>query len=80
MEKTKYVVTYLADYPCGHRHTLRISMEAHDARDAIEKSQAAFTDDRLTSTNHTLFFVMPEGVNKSTIDSMDLCPSEEVKP
>ncbi|WP_254853502.1 hypothetical protein [Xenorhabdus bovienii] len=79
MKKTKYVVTYLADYPCGHRHTLRISMEAHDAMDAIEKSQTAFTDDRLTSTNHTLFSVMPEGFNESTVAGMDLCPNVEVK-
>ncbi|PHM45608.1 hypothetical protein [Xenorhabdus miraniensis] len=79
MEKTKYIVTYLADYPCGHRHTLRISMEAHDAMDAIEKSQAVFTDDRLTSTNHTLFSVMPEGFNESAIADIDLCSSAEVK-
>ncbi|AOM39988.1 hypothetical protein [Xenorhabdus hominickii] len=75
----KYIVTYLANYPCGHRHTLRIAMEAHDAMEAIAKSQAVFTDEQLTSTNHTLFSVMPEGFNKNTISSLDACSKAEVK-
>ncbi|CDG87118.1 hypothetical protein XBFFR1_1540006 [Xenorhabdus bovienii str. feltiae France] len=79
MEQTKYIVTYLGDYLCGHRHTLRIYTEAHDALGAIEKSQAVFTDDRLISTNHTLFSVMPEEFNENTIADIDLCPNTEVK-
>ncbi|CDL86385.1 conserved hypothetical protein [Xenorhabdus cabanillasii JM26] len=79
MKQTKYIVTYLADYPCGHRHTLRIAMGANDAIDAIEKSQAAFTDDRLTCTNHTLFSVMPEEFNENTTANLDKCPKMEVK-
>ncbi|MCC8366522.1 hypothetical protein J8V57_09540 [Xenorhabdus sp. PB61.4] len=75
----KYIVTYLADYPCGHRHTLRVVMDAHNAMDAIEKSLAALTDDQLTSTNHTLFSVMPEAFNENTIGSLDACPKAEVK-
>ncbi|MGJ0580624.1 hypothetical protein ACR71G_21895 [Xenorhabdus bovienii] len=48
MERTRYVVTYLGDYPCGHRHPLSISMVARDAADAFTKAQEtlAFTDDR----------------------------------
>ncbi|MDE9494656.1 hypothetical protein KKJ09_13935 [Xenorhabdus bovienii] len=79
MEQTKYIVTYLADYPCGHRHTLRISVDANNAIDAIEKSQAVFTDDRLISTNNTLFSVMPEEFNENTIANLDVCPEPEVK-
>ncbi|MBI6550131.1 hypothetical protein [Xenorhabdus lircayensis] len=79
MEQTKYIVTYLADYPCGHRHTLRIAMDANDAIEAIEKSHAALTDDRLISTNHTLFSVMPEGFNENTITRLDVCSKTEAK-
>ncbi|MDE9539350.1 hypothetical protein [Xenorhabdus bovienii] len=43
MKKTNYVATYLADYPCGHRHFLRISMAANDAIEAIGKSQAVLS-------------------------------------
>ncbi|MDE1480221.1 hypothetical protein KKJ01_18865 [Xenorhabdus bovienii] len=79
MEQTKYIVTYLADYPCGHRHTLRIYVDANNAIGAIEKSQAVFTDDRLTSTNHTLLSVTPEEFNENTIANLDVCPEPEVK-
>ncbi|CDM90294.1 conserved protein of unknown function [Xenorhabdus bovienii] len=81
MERTRYVVTYLGDYPCGHRHPLSISMVARDAADAFTKAQEtlAFTDDRLTSTNHTLFSVMPERFNESMLADMHLCPNAEVK-
>ncbi|MDE9557530.1 hypothetical protein KKJ06_19400 [Xenorhabdus bovienii] len=81
MERTRYVVTYLGDYPCGHRHPLSISMMARDAADAFTKAQEtlAFTDDRLTSTNHTLFSVTPEEFNENTIANLDVCPNAEVK-
>ncbi|AOM42594.1 hypothetical protein [Xenorhabdus hominickii] len=80
MEQTKYIVTYLGDYLCGHRHTLRISMEAHDALEAIAKSQAALTDDRLTSTHHSLFSVMPEAFSEKTITALNQCSdTSEVK-
>ncbi|MGJ0628874.1 hypothetical protein [Xenorhabdus bovienii] len=81
MERTRYVVTYLGDYPCGHRHPLSISMVARDAADAFTKAQEtlAFNDDRLTSTNHTLFSVMPEGFNENTIADIELFPKAEVK-
>ncbi|MDE9590210.1 hypothetical protein [Xenorhabdus bovienii] len=81
MERTRYVVTYLGDYPCGHRHPLSISMMARDAADAFTKAQETlvFTDDRLTSTNHTFFSVMPEEFNENTLASLGACSNAEVK-
>lgn len=63
----KYVVTYLSDYPCGHRYPLQISVSANDVQGAIDKANETLCDDRIKSTNHSLFSVVPENNNDEVI-------------
>lgn len=74
MEMTKYAVTYLGDYPCGHRHALTITVVAQDANSAIEKALLSLADDRITSTNHMLHAVVPVGFSTSMMAEIDMCP------
>ncbi|MEM8058616.1 Lar family restriction alleviation protein [Morganella morganii subsp. sibonii] len=74
METTKYAVTYLGDYPCGHRHALTITVTAQDAGSAIEKALLSLADDRITSTRHTLYAVIPVGFSTSMMAEVDMCP------
>lgn len=59
MEQTNYIVIFIADYPCGHRHPLEISTTACNGLEAIDKASACLTDDKIKSTNHRLFSVTP---------------------
>lgn len=74
METTKYAVTYLGNYPCGHRHALTSTVTAQDAGSAIEKAQEAFEDERITSTNNMLHAVVPVGFSTSMMAEVDMCP------
>ncbi|MDH0356283.1 Lar family restriction alleviation protein [Morganella sp. GD04133] len=74
METTKYAVTYLGNYPCGHRHALTVTVTAQDAGSAIEKALESLTDDRITSTNHTLYAVIPVGFDTSMTAEIAMCP------
>lgn len=74
MEMTKYAVTYLGDYPCGHRHALTITVTAQDADSAIERVQADLEEEQFTSTNHTLYAVIPVGFDTSMTAEIAMCP------
>lgn len=60
MEKTNYVVNLMGDYPCGHRHPLKVVASAYSAEAAIGIAAEAIKDDRIPSINHELVSVMPE--------------------
>lgn len=73
-----YLVTYLGDYPCGHRHQLSMEIKALSVIDAIEESQEYLADDDITSINHTLYSVVP--VSVGALSEFNLCPPrEEIK-
>lgn len=74
MEMTKYAVTYLGDYPCGHRHALTITVTAQDAGSAIERVQADLEEEQFTSTNHALYAVVPVWFGTSAMAEIDMCP------
>ncbi|MDU2633255.1 hypothetical protein ACGTI2_12605 [Morganella morganii] len=74
MKTTKYTVTYLGDYPCGHRHALTITVTAQDANSAIEKVQADLEEEQFTSTNHTLYAVIPVGFGTGMMAEIAMCP------
>lgn len=74
MEMTKYAVTYLGDYPCGHRHALTITVTAQNAGSAIERVQADLEEEQFTSTNHVLYAVVPVGFGTSMMAEIDMCP------
>lgn len=74
MKTTKYAVTYLGNYPCGHRHPLTITVTAQNAGSAIEKALESLADDRITSTNHTLYAVIPVGFDTSMTAEIAMCP------
>lgn len=77
MEMTSYQVTYLGDYPCGHRHTLSMEIEALGVADAIEKSKEILSDSDIKSTNHTLYSVVPVGFGMSSLAEINLCPPRD---
>ncbi|MEK2484111.1 Lar family restriction alleviation protein [Providencia stuartii] len=77
MEVTSYQVTYLGDYPCGHRHTLSMEIEALGVADAIEKSKEILSDSDIKSTNHTLYSVVPVGFGMSSLAEINLCPPRD---
>ncbi|MDE8747557.1 Lar family restriction alleviation protein [Providencia stuartii] len=77
MDMNKYLVTYLSDYPCGHRHALSMEIHALGVSDAIEKSEEMLADTDTKSTNHTLYSVVPVGFGESTLAEINLCPPKD---
>lgn len=77
MDMNKYLVTYLGDYPCGHRHTLSMETHALGVSDAIEKSEEILSDSGIKSTNHTLYSVVPAGFGMNTLAEINLCPPKD---
>lgn len=65
MERTKYIVTLMGDYPCGHRYPVIVTTTAINAEAAIEIANDAIKDDRIESTRHELISVMPESPSQA---------------
>lgn len=72
----KYIVTYLGDYPCGHRHPLQMTVSATNAQEAINKTNTALSDERIDSTNHSLFSVIPDDYG-AELKELDICHKEK---
>nr|ELR5040606.1 Lar family restriction alleviation protein [Providencia stuartii]ELR5081576.1 Lar family restriction alleviation protein [Providencia stuartii] len=74
MDMNKYLVTYLGDYPCGHRHTLSMEIHALGVSDAIEKSEELLADEDIKSINHSLYSVVPVGAGLEALAEINMCP------